>query len=146
MEYKLAKNEIILPEITAKKGQSLYLNYANLEGYEVKVNGKVREMKDNPLDFMIIDLDEGVNNVTIKYKSPAYKYILLGVIAGGLILALYEVLKKKLPVALEKAEIVIPYLAYALAAALAGFFIVFPTGVFLYKFFFKYLKIIFGGK
>ena len=146
VEYKLAKNEIILPEITAKKGQSLYLNYANLEGYEVKVNGKVREMKDNPLDFMIIDLDEGVNNVTIKYKSPAYKYILLGVIAGGLILALYEVLKKKLPVALEKAEIVIPYLAYALAAALAGFFIVFPTGVFLYKFFFKYLKIIFGGK
>ena len=103
-------------------------------------------MKDNPLDFMIIDLDEGVNNVTIKYKSPAYKYILLGVIAGGLILALYEVLKKKLPVALEKAEIVIPYLAYALAAALEGFFIVFPTGVFLYKFFFKYLKIIFGGK
>ena len=93
---------------------------------------------------MIIELEEGVNNVTIKYKSPYYKYILFGIIAGGLIVALYVALKKKMPFVLEKAEIVIPYMAYALTAALIAFFLVFPMFVFLYKFFFKYLGMIFG--
>lgn len=144
VDYKLAKNEIIIPEFTAKKGQYLYLNYVDLEGYEVKVNGKKTELIGNDLDFMIIELEEGVNNVTIKYKSPYYKYILFGIIAGGLIVALYMTLKKKMPFVLEKAEIVIPYMAYALTTALIAFFLVFPMFVFLYKFFFKYLGMIFG--
>ena len=92
---------------------------------------------------MIIPLEEGENTVTIKYKSPYYKFIALGFIAGGLIVALYVLLKKKAGVALEKAEYVIPYMAYALAAVLLLFFIVFPIFVFLYKFLFKYLKMIF---
>ncbi len=144
VDYKLAKNEIIISEFTAKKGQYLYLNYVDLEGYEVKVNGKKTALIENDLDFMIIELEEGVNNVTIKYRSPYYKYILFGIIAGGLIVALYMALKKKMPFVLEKAEIVIPYMAYALTAALIAFFLVFPTFVFLYKFFFKYLGMIFG--
>ncbi len=144
VEYKLAKNEIIIPEFTAKKGQYLYLNYVDLEGYEVKVNGRKTELIENDLDFMIIELEEGVNKVTIKYKSPYYKYILFGLIAGGLIVALYMALKKKMPFVLEKAEIVIPYMAYALSAVLIAFFLVFPTFVCLYKFFFKYLGMIFA--
>ena len=144
VDYKLAKNEIILPSITAEKGQYLYLNYVNLDGYEVKVNGKKTEFIENDLDFMIIELEEGENIVTVKYKSPYYKYVLFGVIAGGLVIALYFALKKKTPFVLEKAEAVIPYMAYALAAALVLFFIVFPIFVFLYKFFFKYAKLIFG--
>lgn len=145
VDYKLAKNEIIIPPVTAEKGQYLYLNYVNLDGYEVKVNGKKTELVENDLDFMIIPLEEGENVVTVKYESPYYKYILFGVIAGGLIIALYFVLKKKTPFVLEKAEAVIPYMAYALAGALVLFFLVFPIFVFLYKFFFKYLKLIFGG-
>lgn len=143
VEYKLAKNEIILPKITATAGQSLYLNYVDLEGYEVKVNGKMTGFVENDLDFMIIPLEEGENTVTIKYKSPYYKFIAVGIIAGGLIVALYVLLKKKAKFVLEKAEYVIPYMAYALAAVLLLFFIVFPIFVFLYKFFFKYLKMIF---
>ena len=143
VEYKLAKNEIILPKITATAGQSLYLNYVDLEGYEVKVNGKKTKFVENDLDFMIIPLEEGENTVTIKYKSPYYKFIALGFIVGGLIVALYVLLKKKAGFALEKAEYVIPYMAYALAAVLLLFFIVFPIFVFLYKFLFKYLKMIF---
>ena len=92
---------------------------------------------------MIIPLEEGENTVTIKYKSPYYKFIAVGIIAGGLIVALYVLLKKKAKFVLEKAEYVIPYMAYALAAVLLLFFIVFPIFVFLYKFFFKYLKMIF---
>ena len=145
VDYKLAKNEIIIPPVTAERGQYLYLNYVNLDGYEVKVNGKKTELVENDLDFMVIPLEEGENVVTVKYKSPYYKYILFGVIAGGLIIALYFVLKKKTPFVLEKAEAVIPYMAYALAGALVLFFLVFPIFVFLYKFFFKYLKLIFGG-
>ncbi len=145
VEYKLAKNEIILPKITATAGQSLYLNYVDIEGYEVKVNGKKTEFVENDLDVMIIPLEEGENVVTIKYKSPYYKFIALGLVAGGLIVALYVVLKKKARFVLEKAEAAIPYMAYALAAALLLFFIVFPIDVFLYKFYFKYLKMIFGS-
>lgn len=142
VDYKLARNEIIIPEFTAKKGQYLYLNYVNIEGYDVRVNGKKTEFIENDMDFMIIELEEGVNKVTIKYKSPYYKYILFGIIAGGLIVGLYMALKKKMPFVLEKAEIVIPYMAYALATALVAFFLIFPTVVFLCKFFFKYLKMI----
>ncbi len=143
VDYKLAKNEIILPPITAEEGQSLYLNYVNLEGYEVKVNGKKVDFVENDLDFMIIELEKGENIVTIKYKSPYYKYILFGALAGGLIVALYFALKKKAKFVLEKAEVVIPYMAYALAGILVGFFLIFPIFVFLYKFIFKYFKLLF---
>ena len=107
------------------------------------MNGKKVDFVENDLDFMIIELEKGENIVTIKYKSPYYKYILLGALAGGLIVALYFALKKKAKFVLEKAEVVIPYMAYALAGILIGFFLIFPIFVFLYKFIVKYFKLLF---
>ncbi len=144
VSYQLKKNEIVLPEITAEKGQSLYLNYVNIDGYEVTVNGTKREMKENSLDFIIIELDEGVNKVEIKYKSPYYDYILLGVVLCLIVVAAYLVLTRPFKKVFEKAEKAISIAAVVFAAALVAFFILFPTCLFLYKFIFKYLPIIFA--
>lgn len=143
VRYELRRNEIVLPTITAEKGQSLFINYFNIKGYEVKVNGVKREMKTNPTGLMIIPLDEGENTVTIKYRSPYYKYILAGLVVGAVIVALYLLLTRKFSGFVAKCEKVVAIAAVVLAAALILFFFVFPTGLFLKKFFFDYVKIIF---
>ena len=143
VEYELKRNEIVLPTITAEKGQSLFINYVNIKGYEVKVNGVKREMKTNPTGLMIIPLDDGENVVTIKYRSPYYKYMLAGLAVGAVIVALYLLLTRKFSGFVAKCEKVVAIAAVVLAAALILFFFVFPTGLFLKKFFFDYLKLIF---
>lgn len=143
VRYELKRNEIVLPTITAEKGQSLFINYVNIKGYEVKVNGVKREMKTNPTGLMVIPLDEGENTVTIKYRSPYYKYMLAGFAIGAIIVALYLLLTRKFSGFVAKCEKVVAIAAVVLAAALILFFFVFPTGLFLKKFFFDYLKLIF---
>ena len=141
-EYKLVKNGIIFEPITAQKGQMLYLSYVNLDGYTAIVNGKEREIKQNSLDLMLIELDEGVNTVEIRYKSPYISFILIGIAMAGVIVAVCWFIYKKQKKLFEMLSKILPYMACALAVGLTAFFILYPTGICIYKYLFHYLKIL----
>ena len=140
--HTLVRSGIKLDPIQAEKGQMLFLSYVNLDGYKVYVNGTERQFKDNSLDLMMVDLDEGLNVVEIKYTSPYYKYILFGLVMAGLIVALAWLVYKKKPIVFDKISVALPYMAVALAIFVTIFFFIFPTAVCLKKFFGTYIKIL----
>lgn len=140
VKHTLYKNKIKLETFTAEKGQLLYLNYVNLKGYKAIVNGKEKPLLDNGLDFMFVELDEGVNEVEIVYKSPYISFILIGIVLALLILVICYLIYKVKPMLFDRISVVLPYAVVALAIGLTVFFFIFPTGVYFYKLFFKYLK------
>ncbi|MBQ7373974.1 MAG: YfhO family protein [Clostridia bacterium] len=143
VKYTLVKNGIKFEPFVCEKGKMLYLNYVNLDGYKVYVNGTERELKDNDLDIMLVDLDEGKNVVEIKYVSPYISYVLIGVMLGALIIALGVLAYKVKPIVFEKVSVVIPYLAIGLALAITIFFFIYPIGIYISKFFGTYIKYFF---
>ena len=143
VKYTLGKNSIKFEPFVCEKGKMLYLNYVNLDGYKVFVNGKEREFKDNDLDIMLIDLDEGENVVEIRYESPYIGYILIGLMLGALIFAICFIAYKVKPIVFEKVSVVVPYLAILLAFFITVFFFIFPIGVYISKFFTSYIKYLF---
>ena len=143
VKYTLGKNSIKFEPFVCEKGKMLYFNYVNLDGYKVYVNGVERELKDNDLDLMLIDLDEGENVIEIKYTSPYIGYILIGLLLGALIFAICFLAYKVKPIVFEKVSVVIPYLAILLAFFITVFFFIFPIGVYISKFFTSYIKYLF---
>ena len=143
VDYKLVKNGIKFEKITAEKDQMLLLTYTNIDGYKVYVNGKEREFKENTLDFMMVELDEGENVVEIKYTSPYIKYIIIGVVMAVLVTLLAWLVYKRKPTVFDRISIALPYMAVGLAIALTLFFFIFPTGVYLKKFFGTYIKLLY---
>ncbi|MBQ8725860.1 MAG: YfhO family protein [Clostridia bacterium] len=139
VEYRLEKNAIVAEPFTAEKGQMLYLNYVNLKGYTAYVNGVERELKDNSLDLMLIDLDEGENVVEIRYKSPYASFILVGLVLAIAIFILAWLAYKVKPIVFEKVSVVLPYAVVLLALAVTIFFFIFPTGVYFSKLFSSYI-------
>lgn len=133
VKYELGRNKIIIPEkIRAEKGEKLYLGYADIDGYRVKVNGKTVKTEKNIAEFIVIPLDEGENEVEIKYVSPYYKYIAAGAVMGALISAAIVLIRRK-NILYKKVENVLAIAAYAVALAAALFFIAFPLGIYLSK-------------
>ena len=122
----------ITAKVTAEEGESLLLNFVAAKGYTVTVNGKKAELVDNDLKFLLVDLEEGENEVVFTYSSPYVKYMAVGVLVGGVMLAVVAlvVMKTKL---VEKLAPVISWAGIILAICVVAFFMVFPTGVFLSK-------------
>lgn len=143
VKYTLGKNSIVLEPIECEKDKMLYLNYVDLDGYKVYVNGEQRKFKDNDLDLMLIDLDEGKNVVVIKYVSPYISYILIGLLLGALIVILGVLAYKVKPIVFEKISLVIPWLVVALAFAITVFFFIYPIGVYFSKVFSTYITYLF---
>lgn len=140
VNYTLTKNSIKLDKITVESGKMLYLNYVNLDGYKAYVNGREVDLKDNGFDFMLVPLDEGENTVEIVYKSPYMAFILIGVaLAVAILVAVWFIYKKK-RIIFDKLSVVLPWAGVLLAVGLTIFFFIYPTGIYLYKLFFKYLK------
>ena len=137
--YTLTRSGIKVDTIYAEKGQMLFLSYANLDGYKVYINGKEASFKENSLDLMMIELEEGKNVVEIKYTSPYYKYIGIGVCLAILLVALAWLVYKKKPMVFNKMSVVIPYMAVALAVLVTAFFFCYPIYVFAKKFFGTYI-------
>ena len=112
------------------------MNYVAIDGFTATVNGHKAELIDNGLNFMLVKLDKGENEVVISYSSPYIFYMLIGIALGAAIVALVWLLTKKLKrdglVYAVLAKIV-NIAAYVIAAGVFGFFIAFPTGVFLVK-------------
>ena len=116
----------------------LFMNYVAIDGFKVTVNGKKAEFIDNGLNFMLVKLDEGENEVVISYTSPYYLFAFLGLVAGAALVALVWFLTKKLKKEGKAYGVItkiVSVAAYVLAAGVFGFFIAFPFGVFLKKLF-----------
>lgn len=137
--YTLTRSGIKVDTIYAEKGQMLLLSYAKLDGYKVYINGKEASFKENSLDLMMIELEEGRNDVEIKYTSPYYKYIAIGVFLAVLMVALAWLVYKKKPIVFNKMSIVLPYMAVAITVLVTAFFFCYPIYVFAKKFFGTYI-------
>lgn len=119
---------------SAEEGEYLFLNYIALPGHRATVNGKVVDIDDNLLGFMLIPLEKGENNIVVSYSSPYVKYAVFGLIAALLVGFAYLILTKKTKLFGEEFAKVINIAALALCAVVVAVFMVFPLGVFVYKF------------
>lgn len=118
----------------AEEGEYLFLNYIALSGHSATVNGKAVDIDDNLLGFMLIPLEKGENNVVVSYSSPYVKYAVFGLIAALLVGFAYFILTKKTNIFGGGFAKVIHIAALALCAVVVAIFMVFPLGVFVYKF------------
>lgn len=119
---------------SAEEGEYLFLNYIALPGHRATVNGKAVDIDDNLLGFMLIPLEKGENNVVVSYSSPYVKYAVFGLIAALLVGFAYFILTKKTNIFGGGFAKVIHIAALALCAVVVAVFMVFPLGVFVYKF------------
>ena len=119
---------------SAEEGEYLFLNYIALPGHRATVNGKVVDIDDNLLGFMLIPLEKGENNIVVSYSSLYVKYAVFGLIAALLVGFAYLILTKKTKLFGEGVAKVINIAALALCAVVVAVFMVFPLGVFVYKF------------
>lgn len=119
---------------SAEEGEYLFLNYIALAGHSATVNGKAVDIDDNILGFMLIPLENGENSVVVSYSSPYVKYAVFGLIAALLVGFAYFILTKKTNIFGGGFAKVINIAALALCAVVVAVFMVFPLGVFVYKF------------
>lgn len=119
---------------SAEEGEYLFLNYIALPGHRATVNGKVVDIDDNLLGFMLIPLENGENSVVVSYSSPYVKYAVFGLIAALLAGFAYFILTKKTNIFGGGFARAIHIAALALCAVVVAIFMVFPLGVFVYKF------------
>ncbi len=119
---------------SAEEGEYLFLNYIALPGHRATVNDKVVDIDDNLLGFMLIPLEKGENNIVVSYSSPYVKYAVFGLIAALLVGFAYLILTKKTNIFGGGFAKVIHIAALALCAVVVAVFMVFPLGVFVYKF------------
>ncbi len=122
----------ITAKVSATAGESLLLNFVAAKGYSVTVNGRKAKLVDNDLKFLLVELDEGENEVIFTYTSPYGKQALLGLAVGavGLLAVWFVVKRTKIT---EKAAPVIAWAGIGLALAVFAFFMLFPTTVFCTK-------------
>ena len=122
----------ITAKVTAEKGESLLLNFVAVKGYSVTINGKKAELVDNDLKFLLVNLEEGENEVVFTYSSPYVKYALAGVIAGAVALVAVAFVLKKTKI-MDKVSPVISWAGIVLSVGVVTFFMLYPTGVFMTK-------------
>ena len=125
---------VIKASVTAKKGESLFLNFVASKGYTVTVNGKAAKLEDNDLKFLAVELEEGYNEVVFTYSSPYVKYMALGAGGGLVALCAVAVVLKKTKL-IETCAPVIAWAGIGLAAAVLAFFMLYPTCAFIVKLF-----------
>ena len=140
--YELASNQtvefdaepnLLTAKLTANDGEYLFLNYVALSGHKAYVNGKLAQLEENELGFMLVKLDAGYNEVEIVYQSPYIKLIILGVLIALAFVGIYLLINKKFKVVFEKLQSFIYIAGISLAGLLIAFYIAMPTVVCLVK-------------
>ena len=108
------------------------LNFVASKGYQVTVNGKTAQLTENDLDFLMVQLEEGDNEIVFTYSSPYVKYAGFGVLAGivGLCAVWFVVQKTKF---VDVCAGVIATTGVVLASAVVAFFMVYPSCVYVVK-------------
>ena len=122
----------IKASVQAEAGEYLFLNFVASKGYQVTVNGKVAELIDNDLKFLLVKLEAGENVVEFTYRSPYVSYTLVGVCVAvvGLLAVAFIVKKTRLVAYLSP---VIAWAGILLSAAVIAFFMIFPSVVWVVK-------------
>ncbi|MCD7729801.1 MAG: YfhO family protein [Clostridia bacterium] len=125
----------ITATVTAGEGEYLFINYMALDGHTACVNGRQVQLSENGLGMLLVPLDEGENTVVIEYNSPYLLYIFAGVSVAVAMFVVIGVLfcGKKGKKRLEAVKTPAAVASVALACVVVAFFMVFPTGVFIYK-------------
>ncbi|MBR2441768.1 MAG: YfhO family protein [Clostridia bacterium] len=121
-------------KITAKAGESLFMNFVASKGYKVTVNGKKAELIDNDMKFLAVDLEEGENEVIFTYSSPYIKYMAVGTLVGLTGLCAVALVLKKTKI-IDSLAPVIAWAGIGLAGAVCAFFMLYPSCVFVVKLF-----------
>ncbi len=130
-DISLSKNTISV-NVSAGQGKYLMVSFVNIDGYQVRVNGKSSTLVENDLNFLCVPLDEGENVVEFTYNTPYDDYIFLSLLISVLGVA-FVVLFMKDGRRFQKCEKTVGVMGIALAGAVTAFFFVFPTGVFIVK-------------
>ena len=130
-DISLSKDRISV-NVSAKEGQFLMLSFVNIEGYQVRVNGKPSTLTENDLHFLCVPLEAGENTVEFTYNTPYDDYIWFSVVLCGLSVG-FVVLFMQDKRRFEKIEKVIGVAGVVLASGVTVMFFVFPTGVFAVK-------------
>lgn len=135
---KAADIEVSAGKITArvtpeKEGECLFLNFVASKGYTVTVNGKRAELIDNDLHFLSVQLEYGKENVVVfEYSSPYVKYAAVGLVLAVIMLCALALVLTKTKL-LHYTAPVIAWAGILLALGVVGFFMIYPSGVFLGK-------------
>lgn len=133
VDYKIHNGNTFTMTISAKDDETyLFLNYVKLDGHKLTVNSKEAEFIDNSLDFMLLKLEKGQNNVVIKYASPYPKYAVFGLIAALILISLIIVILKFAKIYNTLRKVIYPC-GIAVFVVVSGFFFIYPTSVFLLK-------------
>lgn len=131
-QVKVSAGQITARVEGAKAGEALLLNFVASKGYQVTVNGKTAQLTENDLDFLMVQLEEGDNEIVFTYSSPYVKYAGFGVLAGivGLCAVWFVVQKTKF---VDVCAGVIATAGVVLALAVVAFFMVYPSCVYVVK-------------
>ena len=104
-----------------------------IPGYKAKINGSNANLMENQLNFIVVDLQDGQNQIDLKYNSPYIIYIIFALILGaglaaGVIFTFkyYNKVKKLF-------ERVADIAADILAAGIFGFGFCYPFFLFIWK-------------
>jgi hypothetical protein len=66
-------------------GSTLVVPYVDIDNYSIMVNGKEQRTTGQFSTFITLDLTAGENVIEIKYNSPVWKHILIGLVIGLLL-------------------------------------------------------------
>lgn len=69
----------------------LFLPINNLKGYHITKNNTIVNSKRCLSNYICIDLDKGINNITIKYKDPYIKIFSILSIIGVILLIIFSI-------------------------------------------------------
>ena len=113
-------------------GECLFLSFVASDGYTITVNGKKAEVVENDLNFLSVKLEKGENVVEFTYSSPYVEYVGVGIVLSimGLLVVAFILQETKL------VKTFAPLIAFAgvvLALSLVGFFMVYPTTIWVDK-------------
>ena len=88
--------------VTAKKGEYLYIPVCTDKGWSLTVNGEKTEIKTCIGSFIAIPLQEGENEIEMKFTPYLMNYGLIISVVALVIFVAYLLIKKKLNLPLDK--------------------------------------------
>lgn len=133
MENNLFSSALSAKVTAERDGECVFLNYVAIKGYKAYVNGKRVDLVKNGLNLIVVPLERGENEVRLVYSSPYFSYGGIGAAVAVVSLAVIAFILRRKQNWVEKCEKAVSVAAVVVAVVAVGFFMVFPTGVFVVK-------------
>lgn len=137
IENTLLKTSYIASVSTEQEGEYLFLNYIALRGMKAYVNGKEVSMVQNGLNFMLVPLEKGENQVRIVYSSPYPVYAAVCLVVAVVLLVGIAIILRKKENWVKVLEVPIAKLSAGIALFVVLLFMAFPTALLVFKLFYN---------